>query len=82
MLSLTCCMWLCDDLAHRLRAQVVMTDLQGNELVSGGRSARLFLRIDPAHPERLDLGAAAVNSFSTERWAELETVRTISECSI
>ena len=52
---------------------VVMTDLDGQEVAEGGE-ARLFLRIDPAHPERLDQGAAAVNGFSIERWRTLETV--------
>ena len=56
---------------------VVMTDLQGNELTACDGSnigPQLFMRIDPAHPDNLDPGAAAVNSFSCERWAGLETV--------
>jgi oligoribonuclease (3'-5' exoribonuclease) len=49
-------------------AGVIITDLDGEEL------GRLFLRIMPAHPERLDPGAAAVNGFSVERWTSLGSV--------
>ena len=45
---------------------IVMTDLSGVEL------GELFLRIQPAHPERTSEGARAVNAFDEERWRELE----------
>lgn len=44
---------------------IVMTDLDGVELDS------LFLRIHPAHPERTQEGARAVNAFDVERWEQL-----------
>lgn len=47
---------------------VVMTDLEGKVLDS------LFVRTLPSHPERLSPGAAAVNGFSPQRWAELDAV--------
>lgn len=43
---------------------MIITDLDGVEL------DRLFIRIMPAHPERIDPGAAAVNGFSVELWQE------------
>ena len=43
---------------------IIMTDLHGNEV------DRQFLRIMPDHPERTAPGAAAVNGFSVELWAE------------
>lgn len=47
---------------------VIYSDLDGREL------DRFFIRIMPAHPERLDPGAARVNGFSVERWKELGAV--------
>lgn len=47
---------------------MVMTDLEGKEL------DRLFLRIQPEHPERTSPGARAVNSFDAERWKKLGAV--------
>jgi DNA polymerase III epsilon subunit-like protein len=41
---------------------VIITDLNGEEL------DRLFLRIMPAHPDRAEAGAVAVNGFSIDRW--------------
>ena len=43
---------------------IVMTDLDGVEL------DRLFLRIQPQHPERTEEGARAVNAFDEARWRE------------
>ena len=42
-----------------------MTDLEGTVIDS------LFIRIQPAHPERLSEGARAVNAFDAERWKKL-----------
>jgi hypothetical protein len=47
---------------------VIYADLDGREL------DRFFIRIMPAHPERLDPGAARVNGFSVERWWEVGAV--------
>lgn len=47
---------------------VIYADLDGREL------ERFFIRIMPAHPERVDPGAARVNGFSVERWRELGAV--------
>lgn len=44
---------------------VVVTDLDGRVLDS------LFLRIQPAHPERLSEGARRVNGFDAGRWRRL-----------
>lgn len=44
---------------------IVMTDLEGAEL------DRLFLRIQPQHPERTEEGARAVNAFDDARWRRL-----------
>lgn len=44
---------------------LVITDLAGNE------RDRLFLRIQPEHPERTSEGARAVNAFDEARWREL-----------
>lgn len=44
---------------------IVMTDIDGAEL------GKLFLRIQPDHPERTDEGARAVNAFDERRWQEL-----------
>lgn len=44
---------------------VIMTNLQGEEV------DRLFMRIMPDHPERVQPGAVAVNGFSVERWQKL-----------
>ncbi|MDE0757544.1 MAG: exonuclease domain-containing protein [Pseudomonadales bacterium] len=41
---------------------VIITDLAGIEL------DRLFMRIMPAHPERAESGAVAVNGFSISLW--------------
>jgi DNA polymerase III epsilon subunit-like protein len=41
---------------------IIITDLAGIEI------DRLFIRIMPAHPERADPGAVAVNGFSVNRW--------------
>lgn len=47
---------------------VIVTDLAGEEV------GRLFVRIQPDHPERLAPGAAAVNAFSADRWQQLGAV--------
>jgi hypothetical protein len=47
---------------------VIYADLDGREL------ERFFVRIMPAHPERLDPGAARVNGFTVQRWRELGAV--------
>lgn len=47
---------------------VVMTDLDGTEL------DRLFIRIQPEHPERTEEGARAVNAFDADRWRELNAL--------
>lgn len=44
---------------------IIYTDLDGNE------KERLFLRIQPDHPERTSEGARKVNAFSVERWDSL-----------
>ncbi|MFW6089481.1 MAG: hypothetical protein ACODAB_07000 [Gemmatimonadota bacterium] len=44
---------------------IVMTDLDGGTLDS------LFVRVQPAHPERTADGARAVNAFDADRWREL-----------
>jgi len=44
---------------------IVMTDLDGVEL------DRLFVRIQPQHPDRTEEGARAVNAFDEDRWREL-----------
>jgi len=44
---------------------VVLTDVEGREI------DRLFLRIQPEHPERTSEGARAVNAFEANRWREL-----------
>lgn len=41
---------------------LIYTDLDGNEL------DLLYLRIMPAHPERIDDGARRVNAFDAETW--------------
>jgi oligoribonuclease (3'-5' exoribonuclease) len=41
---------------------MIYTDLDGEEL------GRLFLRIMPAHPERIDEGARNVNAFDVDDW--------------
>jgi DNA polymerase III alpha subunit (gram-positive type) len=47
---------------------MVMTDVEGNEI------DRLFLRIQPDHPERTSPGARAVNGFDPGRWRKLGAV--------
>jgi DNA polymerase III alpha subunit (gram-positive type) len=47
---------------------IVMTDLDGSEL------GELFVRIQPEHPERTDVGARAVNAFDEDRWRELQAL--------
>ena len=42
--------------------------------VDGDIVDRLFLRVMPDHPERLDPGAAAVNGFSVSRWRSLDAL--------
>ena len=44
---------------------IVMTTLEGDILDS------LFLRIQPAHPQRLSPGAKAVNAFDADHWQEM-----------
>lgn len=44
---------------------IILTDLDGAEL------DRLFVRIQPDHPERTSDGARAVNAFDETRWREL-----------
>jgi DNA polymerase III alpha subunit (gram-positive type) len=43
----------------------IVTDLEGREI------DRLFLRLQPQHPERTSEGARAVNAFDPEKWREL-----------
>lgn len=43
----------------------IVTDVEGREI------DRLFVRIQPEHPERTSEGARAVNAFDPERWREL-----------
>lgn len=43
---------------------MIYTDLDGVEL------GRLYLRIMPAHPERIDEGARRVNAFDVDTWQE------------
>jgi len=43
----------------------IVTDLEGREI------DRLFLRLQPQHPERTSEGARAVNAFDPDRWREL-----------
>lgn len=56
---------------------MIYTDLAGEE------RGRLYLRIIPAHPERIDAGARRVNAFDVDRWrangavSEEEAVRRI-----
>ena len=45
--------------------------------IDGDIVDRLFLRIMPDHPERLDPGAAAVNGFSVSRWRSLEALEAV-----
>jgi hypothetical protein len=42
-----------------------VTDLEGREI------DRLFLRLQPQHPERTSEGARAVNAFDPDRWRAL-----------
>ena len=49
-------------------AGVIVTTIDG-DIVD-----RLFLRMMPDHPERLDPGAAAVNGFSVSRWRSLDAL--------
>ncbi|HEY7698413.1 MAG TPA: 3'-5' exonuclease [Vicinamibacteria bacterium] len=44
---------------------MVLTDVEGREI------DRLFVRIQPEHPERASEGARAVNAFDPARWREL-----------
>ncbi len=44
---------------------MIVTDLEGVEI------DRLFVRLQPEHPERTSEGARAVNAFDPKRWAEL-----------
>ena len=44
---------------------MILTDLEGREL------DRLFVRLQPVHPERTSEGARAVNAFDPEGWREL-----------
>jgi DNA polymerase III alpha subunit (gram-positive type) len=49
---------------------MVMTELDGVE------RGKLFIRIQPEHPERTQEGARAVNAFDVERWKELQALST------
>ena len=44
---------------------MILTDVDGDEV------DRLFVRIQPEHPERTSDGARAVNAFDDARWREL-----------
>jgi len=44
---------------------MILTDVEGREI------DRLFLRLQPQHPERTSEGARAVNAFEPDRWREL-----------
>jgi len=44
---------------------MVLADVEGREI------DRLFVRIQPQHPERTSEGARAVNAFDPDRWREL-----------
>lgn len=46
----------------------IYTDLDGNEL------GRIFIRIMPPHPQRIEPAASAVNGYSEERWRALGAV--------
>jgi DNA polymerase III alpha subunit (gram-positive type) len=43
---------------------MILTDVEGREI------DRLFVRIQPEHPERTSEGARAVNAFDPDRWRE------------
>lgn len=47
---------------------IVLTDVDGREV------DRLFVRIQPEHPERTSEGARAVNAFDPDRWQELKAL--------
>lgn len=49
---------------------IAMTDLDGVE------QDKLFIRIQPEHPERTQEGARAVNAFDAERWKKLDALST------
>jgi len=52
-----------------------MIDIGAIYIESDGRElGRFFVRMHPAHPERADPGAQAVNGFSVERWQSLRAV--------
>jgi DNA polymerase III alpha subunit (gram-positive type) len=44
---------------------MVLTDVEGREI------DRLFVRLQPQHPERTSEGARAVNAFDPDHWREL-----------
>ena len=48
---------------------IVMTTLKGEFIDS------LFLRIQPAHPERISLGAMEVNAFDPSKWEQLGALK-------
>lgn len=52
-----------------------MIDIGAIYIESDGRElGRFFVRMQPAHPERVDPSAQAVNGFSVERWQSLGAV--------
>jgi DNA polymerase III epsilon subunit-like protein len=56
------------DVHEMIDIGAVYVDVEGQEL------GRFFIRINPAHPERAQAGAQAVNGYSEERWRSLGAV--------
>jgi DNA polymerase III epsilon subunit-like protein len=56
------------DVHEMIDIGAVYVDTEGQEL------GRFFIRINPAHPERAQAGAKAVNGYSEERWRSLGAV--------
>jgi oligoribonuclease (3'-5' exoribonuclease) len=56
------------DVHEMIDIGAVYVDTEGQEL------GRFFIRINPAHPERAQAGAKAVNGYIEERWRSLGAV--------
>jgi len=56
------------DIHEMIDIGAVYIDVDGREL------GRFFIRINPAHPERIHPGAKAVNGYSEARWRKLGAV--------
>lgn len=56
------------DVHEMIDIGAVYVDIDGREL------GRFFVRINPAHPERAQAGAKAVNGYSEDRWRTLGAV--------